>query len=353
MSNSTGKGKKHKKLIIAIVVILILAIIAGGTYWFLAKGKKSGSEYIGGGNGNFDAGNADLSAATMFSGVVEPEQSHDIKLDSDRQVDKILFQKGDTVKAGQQLFTYKTADLSLQIEQGKLELSASNDSVTDLQNQINSLNAEKAKATDDASRLQYASQIQDLTTQLKQAELNVKTKQAEIDSLNKKVSSSIVTSPIDGIITNINASTTSTDGSAFMTILSSNAYRVKGTVDEMNVSMLAAGTPVIFHSRINDKTWTGKITKVDTESTVQNNNQNMGMSDSSNTQQASKYNFYASIDSPDGLIIGQHLYVEVSADSMTTDDTTTDTTDDKAGTDTTTTDTTNDKTTTDTTKPEG
>jgi flagellar basal body-associated protein FliL len=46
MSNSTGKGKKHKKLIIAIVVILILAIIAGGTYWFLAKGKKSAANTL-------------------------------------------------------------------------------------------------------------------------------------------------------------------------------------------------------------------------------------------------------------------------------------------------------------------
>lgn len=323
MSNSTSTEKKHRKLIITVVVILILAIVAGGVYWFIVKGKKSSSKHISGADSNFDAGNADLSASTIFTGVVEPEQSHDIKLDSDRQIDKILVQKGDSVKVGQQLFTYKTEDLSLQIEQGKLELSASNDSVTDLQNQINSLNDEKAKATDDASKLQYASQIQDITTQLKQAELNVKTKQAEIDSLSKKVSSSIVTSPIDGIITNINASNNSTDNSAFMTILSSNAYRVKGTVDELNISMLAAGTPVTFRSRVNDKTWTGKITKVDTESTVQNNNQNMGSSDTSNTQQASKYNFYASVDSPDGLIIGQHLYVEVSSDNNATDGATT------------------------------
>ena len=325
MSKSTGTGKKHKKLIITIVVILILAIVAGGAYWFLVKGKKSDSKNTAGGNHNFDSGNANLSASAIFTGVVEPEQSNDIKLDSDRQLDKILVQKGDSVKAGQQLFTYKTADLSLQIEQGKLELSASNDSVTDLQNQVSSLEAEKAKATDDASKLEYSSQIQDLTTQLKQAELNVKTKQAEIDSLNKKISSSIVTSPIDGIITNINASNNSSDDTAFMTILSSNAYRVKGTVDELNISMLAAGTPVTFRSRINDKKWTGKITKVDTESTVQNNNQMMGSSDNNNTQQASKYNFYASIDTPEGLMIGQHLYVEVSTDN-TTDNSTKNTT---------------------------
>ncbi|MBP7059360.1 MAG: efflux RND transporter periplasmic adaptor subunit [Lachnospiraceae bacterium] len=342
MSNSTGSGKKHKKLIITMVVILILAVVAGGVYWFLVKGKKSESKNTAGGGHDFDSGNADLIASAIFTGVVEPEQSNDIKLDSDRQLDKILVQKGDSVKAGQQLFTYKTADLSLQIEQSKLELSAFNDSVTDLQNQVSSLEAEKSKATDDASKLEYSSQIQDLTTQLKQAELNVKTKQAEIDSLNKKISSSIVTSPIDGIITNINASNNSSDGTAFMTILSSNAYRVKGTVDELNISMLAAGTPVTFRSRINDKKWTGKITKVDTESTVQNNNQMMGYSDNSNTQQASKYNFYASIDTPDGLMIGQHLYVELSTDN-TTDNSTKDTT----------TNDTNDTNTKNTTKPEG
>ena len=51
----------------------------------------------------------------------------------------------------------------------------------------------------------------------------------------------------------------------------------------------------------------------------------MGYSDNSNTQQASKYNFYASIDTPEGLMIGQHLYVEVSTDN-TTDNSTKNTT---------------------------
>lgn len=57
-------------------------------------------------------------------------------------------------------------------------------------------------------------------------------------------------------------------------------------------------------------TWTGTITKVDTENTITNNN--YYYSDSGDeTTTSSKYPFYVALDSMEGLILGQHVYIEL------------------------------------------
>ena len=58
--------------------------------------------------------------------------------------------------------------------------------------------------------------------------------------------------------------------------------------------------------------WTGSITLVDYENPSQSNenDQYMGMSSDEMTT-ASKYPFYVALDSTDGLMLGQHLYIEL------------------------------------------
>ena len=59
------------------------------------------------------------------------------------------------------------------------------------------------------------------------------------------------------------------------------------------------------------KTWLGTVTLVDYENPIKNDSSGgyvISGNDSSNT--ASKYPFYVELDSMDGLIMGQHLYLE-------------------------------------------
>lgn len=297
--------KRHKKLII-IIIILIAAIAV--ILFFTLRRKKSTNAH----NVIDDYGSDSIVAGkTLYTGVIEPEQSYSINLDSDRTVESINVKAGDSVTAGQTLFTYQSKDYSLQVKQDQLEIQGYSDTIKSCQDQINELNKQKEAAQSDM-KLQYDSQIQDLTSQLKQAQLDQQTKQAEIDSLNKKIASSSVTSPIDGIVSKV-ASSSSSDGS-FITILSNTAFRIKATIDELNVGSLKEGMAVTISTRVNDKTYSGKITKIDTKTTAADNNvsQDSIDSDSGQTEKASNYNFYVSIDNPDGLIVGQHVFVEAN-----------------------------------------
>lgn len=101
-----------------------------------------------------------------------------------------------------------------------------------------------------------------------------------------------------------------------MSILTVGDYRVKGTVNETNVYSLSEGQSVILRSRVDEtKTWTGTIEKIDTENKQANNN-NMSYDGSNSDNQSSKYPFYVKLDSADGLMLGQHLYVELDEGQM-------------------------------------
>ena len=81
----------------------------------------------------------------------------------------------------------------------------------------------------------------------------------------------------------------SSSGNAFITILSTGAYRIKGTVNEMNVQNIIEGDPVIIRSRVDSsQTWKGTMGTIDRESaTSSSNNSNSGMMDSSGDSQTS------------------------------------------------------------------
>ena len=173
---------------------------------------------------------------------------------------------------------------------------------------------------------------------LKKNEYSQKSKQAEIDKLQSATGNTEVRSSIDGVIQKIDTSKLASDdnssvddssddsdtasysgdsssGNAFITILSTGAYRIKGTVNEMNVQNIIEGDPVIIRSRVDSsQTWKGTMGAIDRESaTSSSNNSNSGMMDSSGDSQTSTstYPFYVNLDSSDGLMLGQHVYIEM------------------------------------------
>ena len=173
---------------------------------------------------------------------------------------------------------------------------------------------------------------------LKKNEYSQKSKQAEIDKLQSATGNTEVRSSIDGVIQKIDTSKLASDdnssvddssddsdtasysgdsssGNAFITILSTGAYRIKGTVNEMNVQNIIEGDPVIIRSRVDSsQTWKGTMGTIDRESaTSSSNNSNSGMMDSSGDSQTSTstYPFYVNLDSSDGLMLGQHVYIEM------------------------------------------
>lgn len=296
------KQKNKKKRLIIIIVALAVLILAGVLLWhFLSGGQGPGEA------GMDEAEYVEVASRNYFNGVIEPQRTWDIQKDAVREIDQIYVTVGQSVSTGQNLFSYKTDELTMQLKQAQLEMGGIKNEIDGYGAQISELTGQRAAAPAE-QQLEYTIQIQEMQNARSQAELNLQMKQMEIDNLQKSIDNAVVTSTMEGVVKQINSN--SMDPSQpFMTILASGAYQVKGTVDEMSVWTLYEGMEVNIRSRVDeDQVWPGTITKIDTENTV-TSNQDMYYGGSTENQ-ASKYNFYVALNTDEQLLLGQHVYIE-------------------------------------------
>lgn len=252
--------------------------------------------------------------SNRYNGVVETQDSYEVNVDSSRTISEIKVEVGDEVEEGQTLVTYDTSDLTMKIEQAKLELEGIQNEIDNYNKQIDTLTKEMEKV-EESERYDYTTQIQNIQNSIAQKQFDMESKKLEISKEQKQVSSSSVVSKVAGVVKEINEKGVDSNGNSapFMTILQTGEYRIKGSIDEQNVWMLSEGQEVVIRSRVDStKTWSGTIGKIDTESPQQgNDNGYYSTSSAGDTQSASKYPFYVDLDSVDGLILGQHVYIEL------------------------------------------
>lgn len=308
-------SRKKIGVIVAAGVIAVAAVIGG--IWYFGKGNsgsgKSADKVFVQKVSEIDKWNTGVNSS--YSGIVESQETWDVNKDTERQVKEVLVAVGDTVDVGTPLFTYDTKEAENQIAQTKLEIESISNDISNYNSQIDELQKEKKNAPED-QQFEYTTQIQTLQTNIKQSEYDQKSKQADIDKYQQTIDNAVVTSKIAGVIKSINEDGTDASGNttAFMTVLATGDYRIKGKIDEQNVSYLTVGQEVIVRSRVDENvTWKGTITAIDTETTADNNSNGsvsyMDGSDSS-SEGATKYPFYVTLDSTDGLILGQHVFIE-------------------------------------------
>ena len=248
---------------------------------------------------------------SRFNGVVESQASHQVNVDSSRKIAKIHVSIGDEVAIGQKLVTYDTSDLQLQVDQAKLDVESINSDIANYMNQIVNKNTYYQSA-DEADKPYILSEIQNLQNSISQRQYDLQSKQLEIEKYQEQIKKSYVNSEVAGTVKEINEKGIDANGNnaPFMTILQGGEYRVKGSIDEQSIWTLSEGMPVLLRSRVDETiTWTGSIEKIDTDNPQQNNNDYYY--GSGETVSASKYPFYIVLDNAEGLILGQHLYIEL------------------------------------------
>lgn len=294
-------------LAVAIAVVLVLCFVFGGK-------KNAGSTddvYV---EQVAALGGSSTGVQNRYAGVVEAQESWKINLDASRTVQEIYVKEGDEIAEGDKLFAYDTTELNTEIAQAKLEMESISNEIDDYNTQIAALQAERDAASEEA-KFDYTTEIQSVQNDLKQAQFNKKSKQLEVDRLNESIKNSVVTSKMAGVVKSLNenqdADTNGTD--AFMTILATGDYRVKCLINEQNMMDISEGSAVIIRSRVDEsQTWTGVIAQIDRESPQAGTTDVMSMetANSEDTTGTSKYPFYVTIDSSEGLMLGQHVMVE-------------------------------------------
>ena len=304
--------KQKKMLIIAGIILAVLLVVILVIRAVTGKGSGNGEDVLYADSVGVLTGTG-LGTQNQFSGVVEAQDTLKLTLSDDQKVKEIFVEKGQEVEPGTKLYEFDTEELAMTLEQGNLELDKINNSISNLNNQIAALTAEKKNAPA-SEQLSYTTQIQELQTNVKQEEYNYKVKELEVNRTKKSLESSTVTSTIAGIIQEINPDPGYDDYSgekqAFMSILSTGKYRIKGKISEQNIGELQPGMDVTVRARNNqEEIWKGSVDVIDTEK-PESSSQSEMYSGSDSSARATKYPFYVTLETSDGLMLGQHVYIE-------------------------------------------
>lgn len=247
-----------------------------------------------------------------FLGMVVSEHVTEIEKDSEKAVKELMVKEGDDVKKDQELFSYDTEELQLNLDRKTLELDQLKASIESYKAQINVLQQERAGVSG-SERLRYTLEIQSTEVDLKEAELKIKTKEKEVEQAAQLLENSTVLSPIDGRVQDINESGMDNMGekAAYITIQQIGSYRIKGVLGELQRGGIMEGDRVSIVARTDDsRSWSGTVALVDYENPTQGSEMDRyyGMSTDEMTA-SSKYPFYVDLDSTDGLMLGQHMYI--------------------------------------------
>lgn len=302
---------KYKKWIIAAAAVIVIAAV-----FLFVRSRKTGSntedvayvETVA----NLTGRNASLGMVNRFSGVVEPQATWSVAKNSEVEIEEIMVSEGDEVEEGEVLFVYSTDKYEEELQQAEIDLERLNNEYQSTEETIAQLEKEK-KSASSSEQANYTIQIKEQNLTLKDKELDIQIKEAEIDKLESNIENAEVKSGISGIIKKINDEGSSSDGNEdndFITVMKVGNYRVKGTVNEQNIGELYVDADVLVHSRVDDRTWKGKVTKIDTENPQSSSSGMYGYGGGDGSSRSSNYPFYVELDKSDGLIMGQHVYVE-------------------------------------------
>ena len=302
--------KKKKMLILGLAAAVL---VAGLACWKLAAGKGSKESdnvvYVNTVEKLMSLGSG-TGTVNRFSGVVESQETWSVAQNQEKTVKEVLVQVGQEVTKGTALFSYDTEKFQSDLAQAQLDLERLQNEVSSMQTAIQDLEKEKKQA-DSGSQATYTLQIQDQQLQVKQKQFDIQSKQLEIDKLNENINNATVTSEIDGVVKSINTgnSTDYSTDTSFITIMKTGDLKIKGSINEQNIGSLVEDQAVLVHSRVDDsQTWKGKVTKIDRENASNQTSSYYSSGDSSNSSSA--YPFYVELESSDGLMLGQHVYIE-------------------------------------------
>ncbi len=300
------KGKKYLSILLTVCLMLGLAACsADGTAVYVQSVAELAN--MGG-----------IAPGDRFAGLVVSENVAQIQKDSDKTVEELLVKEGDDVQEGDILFRYDMDELQLQLDKQNLEKEQLIASIENYKEQIADLEAQLKRVWSASDKLQYTVQIQSTQVDLKEAELKLKEKEAQIVQSESILQNVEVKAPVTGRIQSINENGMDNYGNplAYITIQQAGSYRVKGMLGELQRGGLMEGSRMKIVSRTDSSiSWLGTVTLVDYENPSQGSQYDMYYGTSSDEMTAaSKYPFYVELDSTDGLILGQHVYMELYAE---------------------------------------
>ena len=284
--------KKRKIIAAAIIVALVLIAVAA---FFIMRGR-TGQNAIG--DGIYVQKVSDLTgfsfAVDRYSGVIEAQKTQSFKRDAEKKIAEIYVTVGQEVKVGTPLFKYDVRDAENNIASTNLDIEGINNEIAVLRNAGNST---------------------EIQLQISEKQLEIRQKEADLEKFNQEIAQAEVVSNIDGIVKLVNPDENASNQGEELPIVAiteMGEFRVKGKISEQTIGNIYPGMEVLIRSRVDETaTWPGTISNIETEPNSNNNNNGGFYYDSSDSgERSSTYPFYVSLDNTDGLMLGQHVFIE-------------------------------------------
>ncbi|MBQ6234590.1 MAG: hypothetical protein IJK54_01610 [Clostridia bacterium] len=306
-----------------ITLLLVLALLGGGAYYLYQRdfGGSKETAYVQSVSAIIGSGSVGLYA--QYNGIVEAKDVIEVNPNGSMPIKECYVSAGSKIREGEPLFCYDVDDLELQYAQIEIDISGVENNLRTYREQLSALNTKLKKAKED-ERYAIELDIQTVELDIRKAEFDLEDKHRRADEMQAVIDASEVLSPVTGTVRSVRDSSGSSDpfgygygdsSSAYITIIAGTAFCVKGSVNEQTIYTLYVGMPVLIRSRVNDRVLHGTIYRIDTESPE--SSQSAMYYYGGGGESASKYAFYVEPESIEGLMIGQHVVIDLNTDTDT------------------------------------
>ena len=251
-----------------------------------------------------------VGAGDRYAAMVVSEDVTDIKRDYGKSIAELYVAVGDTVKAGDKLFSYDLEALELEKEKQQLELEKMKNEQTGYSEQLTKLEQQLGYTYNEADKSRLTLEINTLKTTILENDYQMIAKENSIADIDETLANVDVLSPVDGTVRSVNEEE---GAESYISIQQEGAYRIKGSLNEMSMYAggLMPGVRVRAYSRVESGVyWEGTVLSIDTDNPTQNEQDYWYGGDPMSS--SSGYAFFVELDSVEGLLLGQHVYVELA-----------------------------------------
>jgi HlyD family secretion protein len=277
---------KKKVWIWVAVIVGILIIGSTGTYLY----TKTGTEQVSNDNGVMGisvqkVSEQELVESILVTGKIVPESEQKIFLEPEKgEISEFKVAENQAVKAGDPLLIYDSSKINSELNRavrekellqsrGKTEqnqIADINKRLTEVKKKLETQGAETVEAVEG---LVSQEDVNQLSNEKVQQEMQYESTKSEITSaedrikeLNAQKNEMTVVSKMDGIIVKINQNVANTEAGAaepVIHIISSQPYKVIGSMSEFDTVKIKEGQPVIIRPKVfKDREWNGAVESV-------------------------------------------------------------------------------------------
>ena len=125
-----------KRIFIIGGIVAVIGLLGAGAWFFLKRQPAAGDNVAYVTTVRSLTGEDVSGTQNRYAGVVEPQETVEVKLDTGRAIQELMVEEGQTVKAGDQLFSYDISSGEEQLATARLELERLKTEAISYQEQI-------------------------------------------------------------------------------------------------------------------------------------------------------------------------------------------------------------------------